>query len=128
MEAKLDGAKPEMVVEAVFPPGATGTDLYIDGGDVFIPVPASLGPAADGKERFAISFVSPAEAATIKGKTLALTLVSDLGSTETVAEGGLGAAWPRPVKPVWCRSPESRESSKWPLRSEIACPRLPSGS
>jgi len=83
VEAKLDGAAPGLVVEAVFPPGATGTDLYIDGGDVFIPVAASLGPIADGKERFAINFVSPAEAATIKGKTLALTLVSNLGSTET---------------------------------------------
>ena len=31
VEAKLDGAAPGLIVEAVFPPGATGTDLYIDG-------------------------------------------------------------------------------------------------
>ena len=54
------------------------------------PVPKPLGPLADGKQRFAVNFVSPAEAAAIKGKTLALTLVSDQGSTETVVEGGVG--------------------------------------
>jgi DsbC/DsbD-like thiol-disulfide interchange protein len=82
VEANLDGTSPSLVVDAVFPPGATGTDLFIDGGDVFVPVPEP-GPLADGKQRFAVSFASPAEAAAIKGKTLALTLVSDQGSTET---------------------------------------------
>jgi DsbC/DsbD-like thiol-disulfide interchange protein len=83
IEAKLDGAAPELIVDAIFPPGATGTDLFVDGGDVFIPVPQALGPSADGKQRFAVTFASPKEAAAIKGKTLALTLVSDQGSSET---------------------------------------------
>ena len=83
VEAKLDADKPELVVDTVFPRGATGTDLFIDGGDVFVPVPTTLGPIADGKQRFAVTFVSPAEAAALKGKTLALILVSDQGSTET---------------------------------------------
>ena len=83
VEAKLDADQPELVIDAVFPPGATGTDLFIDGGDVFVPVPTPLGPIADGKQRFAVSFVSPAEAAALKGKSLALILVSDQGSTET---------------------------------------------
>lgn len=82
VEAKLDAAKPELVVDAVFPPGATGTDLFIDGGDVFVPPPTPLGPIADGKQRFAVTFVSAAEAAALKGKTLAMVLVSDQGSTE----------------------------------------------
>ncbi len=82
VEADLDGKSPSLFVDAVFPPGATGTDLFIDGGDVFVPVPEP-GPLTDGKQRFAVSFASPAEAAAIKGKTLALTLVSDQGSTET---------------------------------------------
>jgi len=82
VEANLDGKNPSLVVDAVFPPGATGTDLFIDGGDVFVPVPKP-GLLADGRQRFAISFASPSEAAAIKGKTLALTLVSDQGSTET---------------------------------------------
>jgi DsbC/DsbD-like thiol-disulfide interchange protein len=84
VEAKLDGDAPGLVVDTVFPPGATGTDLLIDGGDVFVPAPASVGAPMDGKERFAVTFASPAEAAAIKGKTLRLTLVSDQGSTETM--------------------------------------------
>jgi DsbC/DsbD-like thiol-disulfide interchange protein len=83
VDAKLDADKPELVIDAVFPPGATGTDLFIDGGDVFVPAPTPLGPVADGKRRFAVTFVSAAEAAALKGKTLALILVSDQGSTET---------------------------------------------
>lgn len=83
VEAKLDADQPGLVIDAIFPPGATGTDLFIDGGDAFVPVPMPLGPIADGKQRFAVSFVSPAEAAALKGKTLAVILVSDQGSTET---------------------------------------------
>jgi DsbC/DsbD-like thiol-disulfide interchange protein len=83
IEAKLDAAKPQLVIDAVFPPGATGTDLFIDGGDAFVPMPAPLGPVNDGKQRFAVTFVSAAEAASLKGKSWALILVSDQGSSET---------------------------------------------
>jgi hypothetical protein len=82
IKADLDGKNPTLVVDALFPPGATGTDLFIDGGDVFVPVPEP-GPLADGRQSFAVSFVSPSEAAAIRGKTLTLTLVSDQGSTAT---------------------------------------------
>ena len=84
VEVNLDGDAPALVFDAVFPPGATGTDLLIDGGDVFVPAPKSLGAPLEGRERFAVSFATPAEAAAIKGKTLRLTLVSDQGSTETM--------------------------------------------
>jgi len=84
VEAKLDGDAPELVIDAVFSPGATGTDLFVDAGDVFVPVPLPLGPVADGEQRFAVSFASPSESAAVKGKTLALTLVSNQGSTETL--------------------------------------------
>jgi DsbC/DsbD-like thiol-disulfide interchange protein len=83
IEAKLDADKPELVVDAAFPPGATGADFFIDGGDAFVPVPTPLGPIAGGKQRFVVTFASPAAAAALKGKTLALVLVSDQGSTET---------------------------------------------
>jgi DsbC/DsbD-like thiol-disulfide interchange protein len=83
VEAKLDAAKPELVIDAVFPQGATGTDLFIDGGDAFVPVPMPLGPVTNGMQRFGVTFVSPAEAAALKGRTLALILVSDQGSSET---------------------------------------------
>jgi DsbC/DsbD-like thiol-disulfide interchange protein len=84
VEAKLDGDAPKLVVDAVFPQGATGIDLFIDGGDAYVPVPKRLGEAQDGKQRFTVAFVSAEEAAAIKGKTLRLTLVSDQGSTETM--------------------------------------------
>jgi DsbC/DsbD-like thiol-disulfide interchange protein len=84
VDAKLDADKPGLVVDAVFPAGATATDLFIDGGDVFVPVPKPLGSPVDGKQSFAVTFVSASEAAAIKGKTLALTLTSDQGSTETL--------------------------------------------
>jgi DsbC/DsbD-like thiol-disulfide interchange protein len=82
VEAKFEAAPPELIVDAAFPPHATGSDLFIDAGNAFIPVPTALGPLADGRQRFAIAFASPAEIDAIKGKTLKLTLVSDQGSTE----------------------------------------------
>jgi DsbC/DsbD-like thiol-disulfide interchange protein len=84
VEAKLEGDAPKLVVDTVFPQGATGIDLFIDGGDAYVPVPKPQGAAQDGKQRFAVTFISAEEAAAIKGKTLRLTLVSDQGSTETV--------------------------------------------
>lgn len=83
VEAKLDGDAFQLVVDAVFPPGATGNDLFVDAGDVYVPVPKSLGPVVGGEQRFAVIFASLSESTAVKGKTLALTLVSDQGSTET---------------------------------------------
>jgi DsbC/DsbD-like thiol-disulfide interchange protein len=84
VEAKLNAKPPELFVDAVFPPGATGTELFIDAGDVFIPASKPLGPLDGGKQRFAITFATPSEASAVKGKSLAMTLVSDQGSTETM--------------------------------------------
>jgi DsbC/DsbD-like thiol-disulfide interchange protein len=84
VEAKFAGNASELIVDAAFAQDATGTDLFIDGGEVFVPVPRALGPMTDGRQRFAVSFASSAEANAIKGKALTLTLVSDRGSTDTV--------------------------------------------
>lgn len=82
-EAKLDGEKPKLLIEALFPAGALGTDLFIEGApDIFIPVPRPVGPMEDGKQRFVVGFGSAEEAATIRGKPLTLTLVSDEGARE----------------------------------------------
>ena len=80
--ADLDAPNPKITIDAVFPQGARGTDLFINGEETYVPVPKPGGPVADGKQRFIVDFGSPAEAAALKGKTLTLTLVSDLGSTE----------------------------------------------
>jgi DsbC/DsbD-like thiol-disulfide interchange protein len=83
LEAKLDSAKPELIIDANFADGATGTDLFVEGpGGAFVPVPKPLGPAQNGKQRFVVSFASPAEAEAIRGKPLTLTFVSDEGARE----------------------------------------------
>jgi DsbC/DsbD-like thiol-disulfide interchange protein len=84
VEAKLEGESPTLVIDALFPARATGTDLFIDGGDVFVPVPKPFAAPMDGKQRFIVTFSSPSAAAAIKGKSLRLTLFSDQGSTETM--------------------------------------------
>lgn len=81
--ANLDGPRPELLVDVLFAPDATGADLFVDAGGTFIPVPKPLGPPASGKQRFAVTFGSAKEAAAIKGKPLKLVLVSDEGSSET---------------------------------------------
>jgi DsbC/DsbD-like thiol-disulfide interchange protein len=84
VEAKLDGATPELRIDALFPAGASGSDLFIEAGDVYVPVPKAAGPLEGGKQSFVVSFVSAAEAAAIKGKPLTLTLVWDGGARETI--------------------------------------------
>jgi DsbC/DsbD-like thiol-disulfide interchange protein len=79
----LDTPKPEITIDAVFPKDARDTDLFINGEETYVPVPKPEGPLTDGKQRFIVIFGSLSEATGLKGKTLTLTLVSDLGSTET---------------------------------------------
>ena len=83
VEAKLDDAKPQLIIDVNFPDGATGTDLFVEEpSGAFVPVPKPLGPVESGKQRFVVGFASPGEAAAIKGKPLTLTLVSDEGASE----------------------------------------------
>jgi DsbC/DsbD-like thiol-disulfide interchange protein len=83
VEAKFDTEKPSIFIEALYPPDARATDLFVDIADgTYIPVPKALGPVADGKQSFAVNFASKDEAKAIKGKTLSFTLVSDRGSRE----------------------------------------------
>ena len=84
VEAKLDAAKPELRIDALFPEGASGSDLFIESGDVYVPVPKAAGLLEGGKQSFVVSFGSAAEAAAIKGKPLTFTLVWDGGARETI--------------------------------------------
>jgi DsbC/DsbD-like thiol-disulfide interchange protein len=83
IDARLGGPEPHLKVEVLFDPNATGTDLFISAGRVFVPVPKSLGPVAEGRQSFEVPFGSAKEAEALKGKSLTLTLVSDQGSSET---------------------------------------------
>jgi DsbC/DsbD-like thiol-disulfide interchange protein len=82
VETRLDENKPELVIEAIFPENSTGTDLFAEAGDIYVPIPSPLGAPEGGKQRFAISFGSSTEVDAVKGKTLTLTLVSDSGARE----------------------------------------------
>ena len=83
VEAKLDSTKPELIIDANFADGATGTDLFIEGLAERSSRCRSLSARSqNGKQRFVVSFASPAEAAAIKGKPLTLTFVSDEGARE----------------------------------------------
>lgn len=82
MSAKLEGDAPEIVIEALFPQGAKGTDVFLDNPHVLVPVPKPLSPFQDGKQRFTVSFATPKEAEEIKGKPLIVTLVSDRGAAQ----------------------------------------------
>jgi DsbC/DsbD-like thiol-disulfide interchange protein len=82
VETKLNENKPELVIEAIFPENSTGTDLFAEAGDIYVPIPSPLGAPEGGRQRFAISFGSPSEVDAVKGKTLTLTLVSDSGARE----------------------------------------------
>lgn len=82
VEVKLDGERPELFIDVQFPPFAKGADLFIDGGEAFVPVPTPVGKPESGMQRFAVIFASQAEADRIKGKPLSLTLVTQGGSRE----------------------------------------------
>jgi DsbC/DsbD-like thiol-disulfide interchange protein len=82
-EAKLDGDRPELLIEALFPPGAIATDLFVEAPNVFIPVAKPQGELENGRQRFVVNFASKAEAEAVKGKPLTLTLVWDEGGRET---------------------------------------------
>ncbi len=81
--ADLNAPKPTITIDAIFPKDARETDLFVDGGEDYMPMPKPEARLADGKQRFVVSLSSPTAAEALKGKTFKLTLVSDLGSTET---------------------------------------------
>lgn len=81
--ATLSAEAPKMTIEALFPDGATGTDVFVDNPHVLVPVPKPLGPLEDGKQVFEVTFFSGKEAEALKGKPLTLTLVSNQGSSQT---------------------------------------------
>ena len=82
VHAKLDGQRPEILLDVEFPAFAKGADVFIDGGDAFVPVPTPIGKASGGVQRYEVVFASKADADRIKGKPLSVTLVTDNGSRE----------------------------------------------
>ena len=81
---ELDRDAPQIVVDADFPDGIAGADLFVEGpGNIYIPPPQSKDVGENGAVRFTIDLGEAADGSALKGKTLNLTLVSDHGQSET---------------------------------------------
>lgn len=81
--AVLDGAEPRLTVEARFPAGGAGADLFIEAPDsIYVPMAKRLPDAADGSVRFSVDLARGGNAQDLKGKLLTLTLVSQAGASE----------------------------------------------
>ncbi len=82
--ASLEGEHPHLLIEARFPPGSRGADVFVEAPDgLYVPQPRRVADGAEGLLRFEVDLSRGDNARALKGKTLTLTLVSDAGSTET---------------------------------------------
>ena len=77
--------KPALLIEAVFPAGASGADLFIEAADKsYVPLPSSLADSGDGIVRFRLDLSKSDDLKAPSGKQLRLTLVSDAGASESL--------------------------------------------
>jgi DsbC/DsbD-like thiol-disulfide interchange protein len=80
----LDGEKPSIRFDAVFPGGAEDGDIFIEAPDgLWIPMAMRDGPAKGDRAHFVVDLTEGAEIADLKGKTIRITLVSPRGQSET---------------------------------------------
>jgi DsbC/DsbD-like thiol-disulfide interchange protein len=80
-----EGPAPHLLIEARFPRGVAGADLFLEAGsaeDVYLPLPQRLPDAADGTVRFKVDLSHASKAQALKGKALRLTLVSDAAASD----------------------------------------------
>jgi DsbC/DsbD-like thiol-disulfide interchange protein len=81
--ASLDGAAPRLLIEARFPRGDRGADVFVEAPEgLYVPAPKRLPDSADGTLRFEVDLSRGGNARELKAKTLTLTLVGDVGATE----------------------------------------------
>jgi DsbC/DsbD-like thiol-disulfide interchange protein len=83
VNSQLSGASPKLEIDAKFPGGAAGADLFLAAPDgIFVPMAKKLGAESDGRVRFVVELARGGSAEDLKGKELTLTLVSDAGASE----------------------------------------------
>jgi DsbC/DsbD-like thiol-disulfide interchange protein len=83
-QSQLTGAAPYLTVDARFPGGAQGADLFIEGPEGFYLAPAEhVGKRSDGTLRFKVDLTKGDDPKDLKGKTVTLTLVSNAAQAET---------------------------------------------
>ena len=82
-KADLAGDKPTLAFDVVFPGGGAGADLFVEAPEgLWVPFARKAGENG-GTVRFEIDLTDGADIAALKGKALAVTLVSDAGQSAT---------------------------------------------
>lgn len=79
----LDGGTPRLSIEARFPQGGRGADVFVEAPEgLYVPLPKRLPDATDGTLRYEVDLSRGGNARELKAKTLTLTLVGDAGAME----------------------------------------------
>ncbi len=83
-KVQLAGDKPAVFLEAEFPGGSEGGDLFLEApGGLWIPLANRAGEAKGDVATFLVDLTDGADIADLKGKTIRVTLVSPRGQSET---------------------------------------------
>lgn len=83
-KVELSGDKPSVRLEAEFPGGADGADLFLEApGGLWIPLAKREGEAKGDVAVFRVDLTDGADVGDLKGKTIRATLVSPRGQSET---------------------------------------------
>jgi DsbC/DsbD-like thiol-disulfide interchange protein len=82
-KAVLTGDKPRLELQARFPSGTSGADVFVEAPEgIYIPLPQRKTGASGNLLEFQVDLSTGVEPQDLKGKRLLLTLVSDAGSSE----------------------------------------------
>lgn len=84
-EVNLAGDKPSLAIEAEFPGGTAGADVYVESPNGYyipLPKPRSAKDLGGGRLRFEIDLTGAVEPDQIRGKDAVVTIVSDRGLAE----------------------------------------------
>jgi DsbC/DsbD-like thiol-disulfide interchange protein len=82
-KATLAGDKPTLAFDVALPGGAAGADLFVEAPDgLWVPLARKSGETASSA-RFEIDLTDGADIEALKGKALAVTLISDAGQSAT---------------------------------------------
>lgn len=82
-KATLAGDKPTLAFDVAFPGGSAGADLFVEAPDgLWVPLARKASESGDSA-RFEIDLTDGADIESLKGKALAVTLVSDAGQSAT---------------------------------------------
>ena len=79
----MEGPAPKITVEARFPGGGMGADAFLEAPDgLYLPLPERVGDLdSEGRAVFEAALGADVDLATLKGKPVTVTLVSETGAS-----------------------------------------------